>query len=72
MDILYTFTATETVWHFAPLPAVVAEAAESIEDLWDKIDASAAAIVERFPEYHEAMRVFFLDLRDRIYGPREP
>lgn len=86
--MLGTFTATEIVWQLAPVPApaeVVAAAAaaaaqkreeeiaeKATESLWEAIDQTSIIISERGPQFHEALRVFFLALRDRLYGPDEP
>ena len=67
-----TFTATEVIWILAPVPDPIAEAAaesaESIGQIWDQIDETAAALVKRVPEFRDAILALFLDLRERIYG----
>ncbi|MBY0373347.1 MAG: hypothetical protein K2Q23_05090, partial [Bryobacteraceae bacterium] len=63
----------------APAEAVAAAAAaaeeiaeKATESLWEAIDQTSIIISERGPQFHEALRVFFLALRDRLYGPKEP
>ena len=66
-----TFTAVETVWPTAPIPAAVEAAVETVASIYHHLDETAAALVERVPEFQAAMRAFFIDLRTRIYGERK-
>ncbi|MBY0374464.1 MAG: hypothetical protein K2Q23_10750 [Bryobacteraceae bacterium] len=71
--MLGTFNAPTVEWQLAPTPiaeAIVDTVTESVDDLWEHLDQCCAALIERVPEYHAALRAFFLDLRTRIYGEK--